>query len=280
VRGARPASRSGRVNAASLTSKALLDDSSRPPAASRQCPASAGRQAIARTAPPPPRALHPVVDPDQCRTRVPVVVRELLDLAGRDRADRGHPVRRELTGPLRQRVESERVLLDELAIQPALAHQHVDQPQRQRAVGPRHRRNVVMTLFGGQRAVRIDRDQARPAALGLLGPAPEVQVGGHRVGAPEYEQPAVLDLLEVGSQPCTERERQRLRAGRGADGAVQAARAQPVEQSLRHCFALHQTHGAGVAVRHDALRVAGRDPAEPQCDVAQRLVPSGAFEAP
>ena len=46
--------RSGRCSAASLTGKVPDTDSITPPPASRQAPTTAGRQAIVRTAMPPP----------------------------------------------------------------------------------------------------------------------------------------------------------------------------------------------------------------------------------
>ncbi len=56
VRGVRPARRSARSSACLSTLKLPPVESSRPPAASRNEPTRAGRQAILRVAMPPPRA--------------------------------------------------------------------------------------------------------------------------------------------------------------------------------------------------------------------------------
>ena len=55
VRGVRPANRSGRDSAALSIVKLPDVESSMPPAASRNAPTSAGRQAMLRIAMPPPR---------------------------------------------------------------------------------------------------------------------------------------------------------------------------------------------------------------------------------
>ena len=56
VRGARPASRSGRCSAARLMGYVPEVDSNTPPERCRQAPVSAGSPAISRTALPPPCA--------------------------------------------------------------------------------------------------------------------------------------------------------------------------------------------------------------------------------
>jgi hypothetical protein len=58
----------------------------------------------------------------------------------------------------KQRVGAERVARDVVLVEPALARQHVDEAERERAVGARQQRNVLVALLGRQRAVRVDGD--------------------------------------------------------------------------------------------------------------------------
>ncbi len=225
------------------------------------------------------RALHAVVQADGARPHVPVVVRQPFDDAGADAADGRDPLRVVAQRALGQRVEAERVAVDIVAVEPAFADQDVHDAEGQRPVGPRQRRNVLVAALGRQRAVRIDGDQARAAPLGLLRPAPQVQVGGHRIAAPEDDLAAVLELLHVHADAGAQRVAQPEGAGLGADGAVEAAGAEPVEEALRHRLALHQTHRSGVAVRNDGLRIARRDGAQPHRDLVDRPVPGHRLEA-
>jgi hypothetical protein len=61
----------------------------------------------------------------------------------------------------------------------------VHQAERQRAVGSRQQRDVLVTFLGGRRAARIDGDQARTAPPRFLSQAPEVKVGDDAVGSPD-----------------------------------------------------------------------------------------------
>jgi hypothetical protein len=219
-------------------------------------------------------ALHAVVQTDRRRARVPVVVRELLHLGRRDAAQLRHARRVERLRAFGELLEAERVAGDVVAIEPVLAHQHVDQAQGERAVGARQQRDVLVALLGGERAVRVDRDQLGAAPLGLLRAGPQVQVAGDRVGAPEDDEPGVGKALHLRAGARAERVGHRLRTGGGADGAVEQAGTELVEEALRHALALHQPHGAGVAVRHDALRVDRGDLLQARGNVVERAGPS------
>jgi len=72
---------------------------------------------------------------------------------------------------------------------------------------------------------------------------------------------------------------QALAAGRGADGAIQQRGAQAVKEAGGDRLALHQAHGARVAVRHDGLWVARRNGLQSADDVVQRLVPAHGLES-
>ena len=223
--------------------------------------------------------LHAVVQPDGGRRRGAVVARQLPHLVGRDAAGGGHALGRPLQRPLAQRRPTFDVTGDVVVVQPAVGHQLVHQPQRQRAVGARPQRDVLVALVGRLAAPRVDAHQPRAVALGLLGKGPEVQVRGDRVAAPDQDQPALGVVLDMHAHLGAVGGDQRLAAGVGADGAVQPRRTQPVEEARGHAVALHQAHGAGVAVGQDGLRVARGDGLQPGGDGVERLVPADGLEA-
>ena len=140
-------------------------DSWMPPAAWRQAPTSAGRQAMVRTdMPPPAHALDAVVDADRDRLAAPrglaVVARQADHFIGADAAGLGGALRRPFGGARLQLFEAERVLRDVVVVEQVLADQHVHHAERQRGVGAGQQRDMLVAFLGRQRAVRIDRDQA------------------------------------------------------------------------------------------------------------------------
>ena len=224
-------------------------------------------------------ALHAVVQPDRRRRRGGVVARQAAHLLGRQTAFGGRALRRPGQRPRLQLLPALDMTGDVIVIDPVVGDQFVHQAQRQRAVGARQQRQVLVALVGGLGLARVDADQLRATALGLVREGPEMQVGRDRVAAPDQDQFRLgeerqmhADLVPVGRRQCRA-------TGRGADGAVQAGRAQPVEEAPRHRLALQQAHGAGVAVRQDRLRIARRDRAQPAGDLRDRLVPADALEA-
>ena len=150
--------------------------------------------------------------------------------------------------------------------------------QRQRSVGAGQQSDVLVAFFGGQRAIRIDRNQGRAAPLGLLRAHPEVQVGRDRVTAPDQDQFAILKLLDVGADARAQRVLVADAACRGADGAIKQRRAELVEEARRHRFALHQTHGAGIAVGQHRLRIVRHRAFQPRGDRVERFIPADAGE--
>ena len=86
-----------------------------------------------------------------------------------------------------------------------------------------------------------------------------------------------------GSKPMRAADRRLVAgdAGAGADGPVEQARAERVEEAAVHAAVGEQAHVAGVRVGQDRLRpVLGGDRAQPLGDRAERLVPRDALEAP
>src|SRR5262249_20154345 len=135
----------------------------------------------------------------------------------------------------------------------ALLEQDMHDADRQRAVGAGTHGEMDVGLLGRSGAVGIDHDQLGATLLGAHGVGHDVDLGVHRVAAPDHHQVRVLvDLAHVGAA---------LDAGAGDPAGVgehdangrEPARilhlmAQPVD-----AVALHQTHGAGVVVGPDRL---------------------------
>ncbi|MCY1227605.1 hypothetical protein D9M72_398820 [compost metagenome] len=228
-------------------------------------------------------ALHAVVQADRHRLalahrQLAVETRQPLDIFDRNAADPGHARRRIGLGALAQCLEADRVAFDVVMVEQPVADQHMDHAQRQRAVGAGHRRDMAMAFLGTQRAVGIDRHQRGAAALGLLRTRPEMQVGSDRVAAPDDHQPGIGHVLHVHADAGAIGVAQRGGAGAGADSAIQPRCAQLVEEACGHALALHQAHGAGIAVRHDGLRIARGDGLQARGDGIERFVPGNRRE--
>jgi hypothetical protein len=96
-----------------------------------------------------------------------------------------------------QRIKAERVLLDILVIDQRLMDQHVDHAECESGIRTRPQRNMFIALFGGQRAIRINGNQLRTAAAGLLRAHPEMHARHDGVASPDQDQLAVLELFEM-----------------------------------------------------------------------------------
>ncbi len=120
-----------------------------------------------------------------------------------------------------------------------------------------------------------------PAPLRLLHARPQVQVGDDRVAAPDQDQTAVLELLDVGAHRGADRRDPSRLAGRRTDRPVEQRRAEAMKEAPIHRAVLQQAHRSGVRVRQDGLRTVGRggDRAESCRDRPERLVPGDALEA-
>ncbi len=153
--------------------------------------------------------------------------------------------------------------------------------ERQRRVRARHQREVLVALVGGGAAVGVDRDQRRAAAFRLLRAGPEMQVRHDRVAAPDEDQLAVRELLDVGAHRRPDRGDPAGLARRRADRAVEQRRAEPVEEAAVHRAVLQQPHRSRVGIGDDGLRTVARggDRREFRGDRVERLVPADSLEA-
>ena len=204
-------------------------------------------------------ALHPVV---QAYRRLPgraECAREIDDHLFLDAANLGRARRRVLCGARLQLIEAERVGVDVCAVDQVFADQYVDHGERERGIGAGFERDMLMTFFSGQRAIRIDRDQPRPATLRFLRARPEMQVRRDRICSPDQDEFAFLEILRVHAEARAVGVPKARRAGRRANRPVEPRRTERIEKSCGDAFALHQPHRAGIAVRNNGFRRAGCD---------------------
>ena len=159
-----------------------------------------------------------------------------------------------------------------------LADQHMHHAQGQRGVGPGHQREMKVTLLRGLTAVGIDRDQLGAAALRLLDPAPQMQIGYDRVRAPDEYQSRVLELLHIDADGGADGRDIACLAGGRADRAIEQRCAQLVKKASIHRAVLQQPHGARIAVRDDRLRTfrRRRNLGKALGDSIERRVPANA----
>ena len=232
-------------------------------------------------------ALHAVVQADRGWRATgdagTIVTCQGADLFGRDAAHGSGAFGRPLQGALTQQVPAQRVLRQVIVIQPVVRNQLVHQRERQCTVGARQQGDVFVALVGGFAFARIDADQLGAGALGLLRVVPEVQVAGDRVAAPDQDQFRFGKKFNAHAELAAQRLCQRLGAGAGADGAVEQGSAQLVKEARCRALALHQAHGAAVAVGQDGLGSIGAcssDGGKAACDVGECHVPAHALELP
>ena len=224
-------------------------------------------------------ALHAVVQADRRRTRRAPVARQRADLFRRDAADVRGALRAPAQRALAQCFPAQRVLRDVVVVQPVVRDQLVHQRQRQRRVGAGAQLDVLVAFLGRVGAARVDAHQPGAVSLGRLRDAPEVQVAGDRIAAPDQDQLRFGEELHLHADLAAQRLHQAFGAGAGTDRAIEQRSAQLVEEARGDAFGLHQPHRARVAVRHDGLGIARGDRLQPAGDVVQRLVPADRLES-
>ena len=227
-------------------------------------------------------ALHAVVGTDGgalARTaRLTVQARQFQHFRRGDAAHLGHAFGRPCQGALFEFRIAHGVAVDIVLVNQVFRDQDMHQAQRQGRIGAGQQGDMLVAFFGRQRAIRVDGDQGGAIALGLLRAHPEMQVRGDRVAAPDDDQFRVLELFQVRADAGAHRVAVAGGAGRGADGAVQQGGTELVEKARRHRLALHQAHGAAVAVRQDRLRIARGDRFQAGRDGLQCFFPADALE--
>jgi len=137
---------------------------------------------------------------------------------------------------------------------------------------------MFVTLFGGQRPVWVNGDQARAAALRFLGSSPEVQTGCDRITSPDQDQAAFLKKFEMHPNAAAIGIFEPGDAGAGAHGPLQPRSTQRMKEPPCHAFALNQPHRSAIAVRQDGLRRTPSNLTQLGGRMAQRFGPRNRFE--
>ena len=253
-----------------------------PPPTCRKSPVSAGSASTARmAAPAPPCRCRPEAEADRSGARVREPLPERAHLGDGQAADLGGALDRPLGQPGLELGPALRVAREPVAILGALVQHGAHQPERERRVGARAGRDVLVAARGGVGAQRVDRDDVRAALLRREHVAPLVEIGGEQVGAPQDHEVRVLEVLGIHADRAAVGGLQRGAGGRGADRRAQARGAHRGEQARAHDPALHHALGAREVVRQHRL---GAVPLDRRAQAGRRrldrLVPADALEAP
>ncbi len=200
-------------------------------------------------------------------------LRQALDRRRGDAAEVRGAFRRELGHAGRIGLEALHVGRHELVVDQPLAHQHVAQRQRQRAVAAGSQLHQQVGALGRLGAARVDHHQRRAALLGALHVRHLVHVGLGRVLAPQHDQPRVLEVPGGVVAVLAQRQARGLEAGRPAQVAVGGGAA--AEQAPEgQAGAVQQPLGAAARVVEDAPRaLVAAGGLELARDALQGLVP-------
>ncbi len=278
VRGWRPGKQVGALQRGAVGRKVARTAQQKParavaPGAHQRGQAGNGARRVAAAA----HALHAVVQANGGRLGGAVGLRQRHDLRLGHAAHGGGARRRPLQGALAQLLPAQRVVGDVVVVEPVVHDEFVHQRQGQRGVGAGQQGDVLVALVGGFGLARVDAHQPRPGAPGGLGMAPEVQVAGNGVAAPDQDELGLGEKLDPHADLGAQRVDHGLAAGHGANGAVQQRRAQLVEKTTVHGLALHKTHGACVTIRHNCFWICLQC-TEMRGDVVKSGVPAYGFE--
>ena len=179
---------------------------------------------------------------------------------------------------------SRRVLGDPCVVGQPVADDDVHHRQHHGDVGAGQRLDELVAAggidgVGGERADRIDHDEACTACPGRLDGRPEVTVGELGVRAPQQDQLRVFEFERVHAPPGAVRHPHAGADGRTADRPNEVGRAHVSEESAAEPHHRQQALVAGVGERQHRLgTVLVDDAVQPVRDLGQRLVPRDLLE--
>ena len=161
-----------------------------------------------------------------------------------------------------------------VAVGIAFAEQHMHDAAGKRAVGAGPQDDLDVGLLHGVVVVDIDRRDPGAALFpGAHRVRHHIDLGIHRIGAPDYDQVGDRHLARIDARDL---------AGAGdkadardvvANSGVEAGVFLDVREAV-DAIAHHQTHSTGIIIRPHRLGAEltfGR--IEPRCDLVQRLIP-------
>ena len=225
-------------------------------------------------------ALEPESDSDRGRSRGGEPLAQPLDDRLVEPADLGGP----LGGPLPEsRLElgpADRVPLEPVAVLGAGVEHSPHEPERERGVRPRQKRDVLVAALGRVRAERIDDNHVRARFLRLEHEAPLMDVRREKIRAPEDDEPSAAEVFRIEADGPAERGAKRSLGGGSADRQPEAGGPESAEEPLAHRRALDEAHRAREVVGEDGLRAVPLDrAAQPGGDEVERLAPGDSLEA-
>ena len=110
------------------------------------------------------------------------------DLCGINPTHQRGTLRRPKQGPRAQQIPAQRVPRQVVMVQPVVGDQFMHQGQRQRAVGAGQQGHMLIAFFCGFTAPGVNANDLGTVAFGRLHMAPEMQVAGNRIAAPDDDQ--------------------------------------------------------------------------------------------
>ena len=135
----------------------------------------------------------------------------------------------------------------------ALLEEDMHHTDRQRAVGAGTHGEMDIGLVGGAGTIRVDHDQLGAALLCLHRVGHDVDLGVHRIAAPDHDQFRMLvDLAYVGPALGADAGDPAGVGERDADGREPAGIFHRMAQAV-DAVPLHQPHRAGIVIGPDRL---------------------------
>ena len=192
-----------------------------PPGTGERGQAGDGTHRIAAAA----TALHAVVQAYAGWLGMRIVVRELANVFHLQTADRCRALGRPLQSAFAQSVKTQRVLRDVVVVQPVVRDEFVHQSKCKRCVGAGFDGQVQIAFVGGFAAARVYANQTRAMAFGLLRDAPEMDVAGDGVAAPDDDQFRFGKETHLHTELAAQRVGECVATGVRANGAVEFGRA-------------------------------------------------------
>ena len=220
------------------------------------------------------RALHAVIQANDCGMSRGVFARKLYNVRGRNACPLRYAFRRILPHLLAKLFEAYGVALDVIGVVKFFSDDHMHHAQRQCGICARIDGKIPISASGGARAIRVDHYQLRAGATGFLNERPQVHVVAVDVRCPRNDVSRMTKLLGLRTHfPSIHRFQSRF-PRRRADVSRQLRRTQPMEKSAVHGSTVQSPQRTSERVRQNSLTSEfGGDLLESRDDFPQRLVP-------
>ena len=208
-----------------------------------------------------------------------VLARELFDFGGRHAGPCGDTLGRVVADALGELVEAVGHGVDVGAVFEAFAQDDVHHAEGEGDVGAGANGDVPVGKRGGAGLVGVDDDEARAVAAGLFDEGPEMNVVAVDVGAPGEDELGEAEVFGGHAELFAVDVVPRNAAGFRADGAIELAGAEAMEEAAIHGAVAEHADGARVAVGQDRFGAMGVGDVLETCgDCVEGFVPGDALE--